>query len=253
MRSTIIDVVDSISLKDKEMHRKLLNNISENYRWLPVDLLIDKYKAFYVPNDEYIKSMYDSDVVFLPEYDLYYKSTGAYTCKYYKRIVIPIRNILGDIAGLCGYTGDSDTKKYTYSNKKVWKKENHVFCERKDLIKAMEEDYIFITDGIFDKLILEYYGFNAMCLMGSHVSFFMGEILKFIKHPILVTDNDTAGRALLQKLKKKNSGVIEFQMQRDNDIYDFLVRDAKNVEEFKQVFDKAKRTGFLFSQVLVGC
>ena len=133
----------------------------------------------------------------------------------------------------------------------MWKKENQIFCRSEELERAYNEGYMFFADGIFDKLIVEYLGYPAASFMGSHVSEFHKDLLRNIKHPILLTDSDSAGRKLFKRMQAANPNTIEFRMISEfDDIYDYLVDSPERALTFKNVFEESRREGFSISKEL---
>jgi len=65
-----------------------------------------------------------------------------------------------------------------------------------------QSDIVYVVDGIWDSITLNFLGFPCISLMGSRVSEYISKILALYKRLILVADNDKAGVDLFIDLSK---------------------------------------------------
>lgn len=249
--------VDRIWKEDGEFQELMVRHILKAIRGVSDDAMLDlelasarKDGLFYCPNDDYMEEWLGESST-----DLFagiYGSNGL--CRYTQRLVIPIRNFADEIPGFIGYSNDEVPGyddgvfvKYTYPPKDTLIKGRFMYITGEEYIKAIEDGYICIVDGIFDKRRLTDYGYNAVSLMGSAVTFWHKLYLSKIKHIIVIRDNDQAGYKLLQTCKKAFPGTIEIAQGDRWDIDDFL-KTPENLKRFAEAFERVKRQGFLLSE-----
>lgn len=81
-----------------EEQKHFINTICENVRGRKLDLLFD-LKAFYVPNDEFMINYFGPSIM-SNNFDCY--DYLGY-CKWKYHLVLPIRDVLGNVVGFSGY------------------------------------------------------------------------------------------------------------------------------------------------------
>lgn len=251
--------IEKIWKEDSEFQTIALMSMIEEIRGVSDKDIIERdfnlFKGegmFYVPNDDYLKEYFGASVVDF--------STGLYSrngeyCLYYKRLAMPLRRMDGYVIGLCGYSNgndenQSDFVKYLYPPKRVWSKERYMYVTGEEFRKAIEEGYIFIVDGLFDQLRLRSLGYNAVSLCGTMLTEWHKIYLGFVKHKIVLSDNDDAGRKLVKECKRHLTDVIEFKQGEEWDIDDFL-KDVNNEERFKATFNFSKKNNFMIDQLIL--
>lgn len=115
-------------------------------------------------------------------------------CRYSGRLVYPVRDVKGDVMGLCGWDPEGapkylDSITYGYSAKN-----NSLYGMEKLPEYYKNDKLVFITEGIVCCNYLRSKGFQALALLGSSVSRYVIEILKrFGYRCVLLPDNDAAG------------------------------------------------------------
>lgn len=104
-------------------------------------------------------------------------------------LIIPVKNQDG------AYTGWISrrlylTPKYLYS--KGFKKARNLF----GINFITSSDFICLTEGSLDAMWLDQYGYNALALLGAHMSQYQENLLMTLptKEVVLCLDNDTAGK-----------------------------------------------------------
>ena len=85
-----------------------------------------------------------------------------------------------------------------------------------------QSDIVYVVDGIWDSITLNFLGFPCISLMGSRVSEDISKILALYKHLILVADNDKAGVDLFIDLSKRFKNVSRIKVP----------TPAKDIDEF---------------------
>ncbi len=206
--------------------------------------------AFYVPRGEYLIDRFGEDITDIQK--------GIFTaygmCFLQERLAIPMRLADGTVTGFVGYSNKpSDWPeeqafiKYGYPPKVAFAKGRYFFIEPDELERALTEQYICIVDGLFDKMMLQCLGINAVSLCGSALTEWHIMYLKFIKHVIVVGDNDLAGRKLYNICKWKLNNVVEIRQPYTGDIDDYL-KTPERIAEFQRVFAEMKSEDFLISK-----
>ena len=72
-------------------------------------------------------------------------------------------------------------------------------------LRQLREEAVFVVEGIFDYLTLLDWGYQAVCLLGSHLKEEYIHLLR--RYPVyLALDNDQAGRAAARELAKRLPG-----------------------------------------------
>lgn len=251
--------VKRIWAEDGEFQEVMVRHILQNIRNVKDDEMLErelvsarKDGLFYCPNDDYMADWLGEHSV-----DLFagiYRPNGL--CRYTQRLVIPIYNFAGEIPGFIGYSNDEIPGydedvfvKYTYPPKETISKGRFMYITAEEYAKAVKDEYICIVDGIFDKRRLTDYGYNAVSLMGSAVTFWHKLYLSKIKHLVVIRDNDEAGYKLLQTLRYNFPGTIEIAQGDEWDIDDFL-KTPENLKRFGEAFERVRRQGFLLSEAI---
>lgn len=113
---------------------------------------------------------------------------------YNNRLVYPIRDVKGNIMGLCGWD-PSELPKYLDSTTFGYNAKNNTLYGMEKLKDYYtSSDAVFITEGIVCCNYLRSKGFQALALLGSSISRYVIEILKRFEYRcILIPDNDEAG------------------------------------------------------------
>lgn len=245
--------------RDGEFQNDAMQGIVQNIRkvtdpsigQLQVDYL-KNLGAFYVPTNNYMKEYFGPDIT-NREYGIY---NITFRCNLLERLAIPIRFMNGRVVGFIGYSSkptdwpaDKSWIKYLYPSSDVLRKERYFFIEPQEYRKALADDYICIVDGLFDKMILQALGVNAVSLCGSALTVWHRYYLSFIKHKIVIGDNDQAGRKLFATCRSALSGCVEIRQPYTNDIDDFLKEESR-IKVLLDTISEMKSEGFLISKTL---
>lgn len=255
IHSTLTAGIKSVWEEDEEQQEMFIKFILQEIRnnhGTDLDLTYQYLKdlgAFYVPNDEYLEHHFGTEIKKF-EYGLY----NGGLCKIYQSLAIPLRYLDGKVIGFVAYDNGNDSSdpdnfiKYQYPAKHVWDKKRYMFIERDELAKAIKDGYIFIVDGIFDKIRLQTLGYNATSLCGSSLTEWHELYLKPIKHKIVLPDNDKAGTSLSKWCQRRLDNCIEFKQGDEWDIDDWLKTD-EGKEIFNCLYEESKSEGFIMSKV----
>lgn len=90
---------------------------------------------------------------------------------------------------------------YRYSSKNIMQKGKYLYMLPGTFEKAYNDGYLCVTDGLFDTLHLEHFGYNAGALSGSSLTIEMLAQMRVIKKVIIMSDNDSAGLKLEERMK----------------------------------------------------
>lgn len=241
-----------------EEQKHFINTICENIRGRKLDLLFD-LKAFYVPNDEFMIEHFGPSIM-SANFDCY--DYLGY-CKWKYHLVLPIRDVLGNVVGFSGYnpyvglakkeknnsinkeeinnsnvfSGEvkSDNidittmSRYKESSAVLMDKSKYFICPL-TLEKAINEGYIILVDGFFDSLSLAQEGYNSISILGSSISEYMRFCLSLVKVIYVAYDNDSAGRKLYNSVKQMHNNVYSIVQSKCKDIDAFI---KEYPDEFK--------------------
>lgn len=244
--------------QDNEFQSACLEGIVKNIRSIKDEKILKLHTdylkeqgAFFVHNDQYMIDRF-GEFVKDPALGIYRYNR----CSLAGRLAIPIRFMDDTVRGFIGYAkkpeglaDDTSFIKYLYPPKDAFNKARYMYITAEEYKQAVSEGYVCIVDGIFDKIILQCLGINAVSLCGSALTRWHRYYLSFIKHKIVIADNDVAGRNLVAKCKYNLSNCVEIQQASKNDIDAFLRNDAA-VEEFMRCFSEMKREDFILSHRL---
>lgn len=218
------DLYKSVMASDANSQQHFINTISEERGVEYGDL--SPFIPLFVPNDEYLRS-YDPTII-EPDAGLYSEEGH---CLWTGCLLFPILDLVGDVRGFAAFDpfvyadvhNGGGGNYYIYSSGSIMSKKCYMLGAVGVYKKAYEDDYLCITDGIFDTVSLTNAGFNAMALMGSSLTPEILFQLRFIKNVILVQDNDDAGLLLGQKLQKLHKGGQIFKQRYAKD-YDGAIK-----------------------------
>lgn len=159
------------------------------------------------------------------------------------RLVYPVMDVKGDVAGFCGWDKFVQPKYLDSKNQGYLAKANMFYGMEK-----MQEYYdsdrpLYVVEGIVCCLYLRSKGFNAVAILGSKLTLYMIQILKRFKMVVIIPDNDVfgknaeelgnalAGEGLVQQAKRtiRNSIVVQSIIAKDVD-------DSRKIEDKESLF-----------------
>lgn len=229
LNTLYLELFDKV-LQDDEHSQRYYLSVVEEQRHISVDYLLSQGVLF-IPNNDYI-SHYLGDKVFRSPAGLYYQDR----CPWTLFVLLPIRDLSGEVTGLVGWDaynkykevaeGEKGLVAYRVSAKSVFSRERYFLTDIDCLERNFNQRVIFITDGVFDAVALNYRGIPAIALLGST---FSQEVLYFLgwyKHIYVCADNDKAGLALFGKLNRALAGVHRISQRRTKDIEELLRSDG---------------------------
>jgi len=124
-------------------------------------------------------------------------------------------------------TGEKKPAYYAPSDER---KDSLVFVPDNSWGMVTASDTIYIVDGVWDSITINYLGLPAMALLGSRISEDVKKILSLYKQIILVQDNDQAGVSLFIELSKlfKNVWRVKIPVSIAKDIDEFHNKTSDN-------------------------
>lgn len=198
---------------NQEWHENAVKVALEGERKLSPEI-VKECKAFFIPEDVTLYTLPDwmkNESLGMVLYGKYIIQSG--------RIVYPVFDVKGDVMGFCGWD--------KYVNPKYLDSKNYGYKAKETTLYGMEklEEYynskepVFVVEGIVCCLYLRSKGFQALALLGSHMTQYVTQILKrFGKRLVLIPDCDGAGDSLVRQAKSIFKGITIVQMKYGKDI-----------------------------------
>ena len=206
----------------------------ESQRKISVDYLFE-LGALFIPNNEYIEHYLGADAK-RSNAGLYYEDQ----CPWTLFVVIPVRDLSGEIVGLVGWDaynkykeiaeGEKGLVSYRVSAKSVFNRDRYFLSDVDCLKRNFDKRVLFVTDGVFDALSLNYRGIPAIALLGSSFSKEIIYFLSWYKAVYVCADNDSAGLSLVRKLSKAVPNVHRVIQNKTKDIEELLRRDEGEIK-----------------------
>lgn len=233
-------LVDAVYEDDSHSQQYYLSMI-ESHRHIPVDYLMRR-GALFIPNNDYIHHYLgrDADAYGAGLYD------GDY-CQWALFMLLPIMDLVGDVVGLVGWDAQNKNKEltegqlglpmYKVSSKLVFPKEKYFLSDVDLLRQQFDKRAIFIVDGVFDSVTLNYRGIPAISLLGSLVSKEILYFLRWYDRVYTIQDNDAAGNQLYLRLKRALPRVCRVFQNKTKDIEELLRSDGVDGPLTKQLQD----------------
>lgn len=198
--------------RSQEWHEHSMKIALEEGRQLSPQI-IEECKAFFIPEDVTLYS--------IPEWmqaeSLGMVRYGKYIT-YLGRLVYPVFDVHGDVMGFCGWDKFVQPKYLDSKNYGYKAKETTLYGMEK-----LEEYYksgkpVYVVEGIVCCLYLRSQGFQALALLGSHMTQYVIQILKrFGRRLILIPDCDGAGDGLVRQAKYVLKGITIIQLKYGKD------------------------------------
>lgn len=239
-----------------EEQTHFINTICRDVRNNDLQILFD-LKAFYVPNSDFMVE-YFSPAIMSPSFDCY---DYLGNCKWNYHLVVPIRDVSGNVVGFTGYNPYVDI----YNKQKKLSRENNDLSKLEELNaqfseiakmpryqesssalldkskyficplgfdKALEDGYLIVVDGFFDCLSLAQDGYNSISILGSNVTEYIRFCLSLVKVIYVAYDNDSAGKTLFKRIQSIHPRVFSITQSK-----------CKDIDEFRKTYPNEFREG----------
>ncbi|MEM4385944.1 MAG: toprim domain-containing protein [Candidatus Anstonellales archaeon] len=151
------------------------------------------------------------------------------------RYIIPIKNSLGLIQNLVGYSSVAD-ERYIYANARYYRRRDTLWG-LENIHLAYDLGYAILTEGITDAIRLRDLGYkNTFAMCGTHKSDFIIRQLNRCRYGIIrIPDRDRAGQKAL-KGWEFNKAITIYPYIRYKDI-DEMCRETSNIEIVKNYIE----------------
>ena len=228
------NLISKIYADDEESQEYYLNYVS-SARKVPVSYL-KSIGAFFVPNNDYIYYYGGKEATDI-NFDIYYSGV----CMWTHFLIIPIKTFSGVIVGFVGWDMNNSLKKeqgavdlptYRTSGKRVFDKNSYFLMDAEVIHRNFSKSTIFIVDGVFDAISLNYRGIPTISLLGSYPSSIQLYMLHWFKHIYVISDNDVAGYKMYVRIKTAIPRTVRIMQAKTKDIDDFLKSYSKEAEKF---------------------
>ena len=231
-------LVSEVYEDDIESQRYYLSVI-ETQRNISVDYLLERGFLF-IPNNDYIRHYLGADCLTFGS-ELY----AGESCIWTLFATIPIMDLSQDVVGLVGWDALNKYKEsqgeslglpmYKVSSKHVFPRDKYFLTDVPLLKRTFAHRTIFITDGVFDSVALNYRKIPAIALLGSTFSPEILYFLRWYKHIYVCADNDSAGLKLYNRLRTALPGVHRVVQGKSKDIEELLRGEDVNGSVTKQL------------------
>ena len=124
--------------------------------------------------------------------------------KFDNSVVIPVFDLYNEYLGMYIRRLNPQRKKIDGTS---WDKVSHLYGLNKAWKHCVEQGFIFLAEGPFDKIACSKYGYhNSAAIMGTALSAVqMSLIARFCKKVVLILDNDKAGKKASSKIYEELS------------------------------------------------
>lgn len=238
LHQVYMELYDKVIEDDLASQRYYLD-VVETQRKIPVDYLLEQ-GALFIPNGEYITHYLGSRAL-QHNLGLYYHDQ----CYWVFFVLLPIRDLTGTIVGLVGWDaynkykelaeGEVGLASYKVSAKAIFNRDRYFLTDVTCLEKQFHHRTIFITDGVFDSVSLNYRGIPAVALLGSTFSKEVLYFLSWYDYVYVCADNDKAGMSLHRRLAKALPNVYALLQGKTKDIEELLRSDGIDGPVTKQL------------------
>jgi DNA primase len=212
--------------KNREAYLEEVTIFAEVIRNLKVQTLLD-CDSFMIQDD--------FNLLELPEefaHDSLGLCKGSDYCIFQGRYVYPVKDVHGDVMGLCGYDKFSDMK-YLDSTNFGYKAKTYSCWGMEKLPEYYRNNKpVFFVEGIVCALYIRQCGMQSLAMLGSNASPYIMEIMRrFGPRAIVVCDSDEAGTKCRERLRRKVPMVRCVQSHIAKDVDDSREVDSNFIVE----------------------
>lgn len=211
LRKQLTDMVEWF--KHREQYLEEVTVMAQQVRNLEVQTLLD-CDSFMVQDDFLLTE--------LPE-DYKHDSLGFCKgdyCIFQGRYVYPVKDVRGNVMGLCGYDKFSDVK-YLDSLNFGYKAKSYSLWGMEKLPEYYSNvKPVYFVEGIVCALYLRQCGLQALAFLGSNISPYVTEIIRrFGTRAIIVCDSDEAGTKCRKMLRRRlpHLRIVQSRLAKDVD------------------------------------
>ncbi len=250
-------VLSALSMVAEYYHRNLRENpqVLEYLKNRGIqERTIKKFQLGYSPSSEQLVSFLKGNQILE-----IYEKTGNITKideKHYKdlfagRLIIPIRDIKGNVVGFGGRSLTESNPKYLNSPEtEIFKKKEILYGFYEGLAYTKERKRIIIVEGYFDVMSMHQEGFSeTVAPMGTSLGSDHARIISaYAKEVILMFDGDEAGRRAIRQ-------TIPYLLREGLNVKVFLLPEGEDPDTFvkkqkKELQNALKEARDIFSWLL---
>lgn len=160
---------------------------------------------------------------------------GSY-CEFTGRYVYPVKDVYGNVMGLCGYDKFSDIK-YLDSKNFGYRAKTYSLWGMEELPKYYRDsEPVIFVEGIVCALYLRQNGIHALAMLGSSISPYVTEIIRrFGSRAIIFCDSDEAGTKCRHMVRRRLPDARAIQSRIAKDVDDSRQVDPTFIDEVKRL------------------
>lgn len=152
------------------------------------------------------------------------------------RYVYPVKDVQGDVMGLCGYDKYSDVKYLDSLNYGYRAKAYSVWGMEKLPIYYRNSEPVYFVEGIVCALYLRQCGMQSLAMLGSNISPYVVEIIRrFGNRAIVCCDADEAGSKCRKMIRRRIPTVRCVQSHIAKDVDDSREVDESFADELRKL------------------
>lgn len=200
--------------RDTEISKTGVEEAFVKERQLPLSIA-EQQKVFFIPEDINVDSlpewMHESSLGFISAWGRVYQGG---------RLIYPVMDIKGHTMGLCGWDMFVSPKYLDSKNFGYKAKWSTLYGMEKLPEYYLTNKTVFVTEGIVCCLYLRSLGYQALALLGSHITPYVKAILnRFGSRLTIIPDNDEAGDSLVKQCKfdLKKCVIVQVKIGKDID------------------------------------
>lgn len=183
--------------------------------------ILKEVDSFFIDEDKGIASIpekYHSEIYGFVKYN-HFTMQGRY--------VLPVKDVLGRVAGFVGYDKFERPKYLDSVNYGYKAKSSNIFYGMENLRKYYEDGYVLVVEGSMCALYLRSVGLNALAFLGSTITPYQVDILtRFKDKAYIIPDTDKAGINFKSKINKVLPKARTLQVQ----------KGGKDIDEVRKVY-----------------
>lgn len=214
-------------MKYQDFQDEALDVLAE-MRQLKKQTFIDA-DVFFVPDD--------LPVNFYPE-QFHHDSLGFIKGSrviYSGRLVYPVKDARGNVAGFVGYDAFEEPK-YLDSKNHGYVAKRTMFYGMEDMREIYESPYCIFVEGPVCKLRLNENGFTALASLGSQLNFYMLNVIRRKgKNAIVLPDSDPAGDKYARQIKRYAPEARVHRFMKEKDFDDTFKSHPEVVDELREL------------------
>lgn len=151
--------------------------------------------------------------------------------------LIPICDHLGNVLYFINYSNERDkTQKYIIGYPKPLKESLAQIKTYglEDTLMALEQDTLYVTEGVFDRLRLKYYGLPSLALLGTQATDYFKTHAGRFQKVVYIGDKDRSGQRAFDKMRRMGIRMLKIDIPRFKDIDEYAANDPEGCQQWIQ-------------------